>query len=104
MLELRPNCELCDRDLPPECEQARICAYECTYCAECVEGPLRNVCPTCGGGFEARPIRPRNEWRAGSRLGLAHHPAGSKRYHSRWTQADLLRLTHLLADIPVRDR
>ncbi|WP_156916833.1 DUF1272 domain-containing protein [Leisingera aquimarina] len=59
MLELRPNCELCDKDLPPDAADARICSYECTYCAECVEQVLHDVCPTCGGAFAPRPIRPR---------------------------------------------
>ena len=58
MLELRPNCERCDRDLPPDAD-ARICSYECTFCAECAERVLENVCPNCGGGFVSRPIRPR---------------------------------------------
>lgn len=58
MLELRPNCELCDRDLPPDALDARICSYECTYCADCADQVLRNVCPTCGGDLTARPIRP----------------------------------------------
>jgi len=49
MLELRPNCEWCDCDLPAASTEAMICSYECTYCAECVEVVLRNVCPTCGG-------------------------------------------------------
>ena len=46
MLELRPNCEYCDKDLPPDSLEAMICTYECTYCRDCVEGVLRNVCPT----------------------------------------------------------
>ncbi|MDB5680142.1 DUF1272 domain-containing protein [Sphingomonas bacterium] len=58
MLELRPNCECCDRDLPPESEDARICTFECTFCADCVGGELAGVCPNCGGGFVPRPIRP----------------------------------------------
>jgi hypothetical protein len=58
VLELRPSCECCDRDLPPDSDQARICTYECTFCADCVEHRLRGVCPNCGGNFQARPIRP----------------------------------------------
>ncbi|MCB0969838.1 MAG: DUF1272 domain-containing protein, partial [Ilumatobacter sp.] len=54
VLELRPNCEWCDRDLPPDAADARICSYECTFCAACVERHLANVCPNCGGGFEPR--------------------------------------------------
>jgi hypothetical protein len=58
MLELRPDCERCGRDLPPQSAEARICSFECTFCAECVEGPLGGVCPNCGGNFERRPVRP----------------------------------------------
>ncbi|WP_375268845.1 DUF1272 domain-containing protein [Phenylobacterium sp.] len=58
MLALRPNCECCDRDLPPDSDQARICTFECTFCAGCVESRLGGACPNCGGGFVPRPIRP----------------------------------------------
>jgi hypothetical protein len=58
MLELRPNCERCDVDLPPDSAAARICTYECTFCADCVDGPLAGRCPNCGGNFVPRPIRP----------------------------------------------
>src|SRR3984885_14688607 len=67
-LELRPNCEYCDKDLPPEPSEARICSFECTFCADCVESHLKNVCPNCGGGFAPRPIRPAREWRPGTSL------------------------------------
>ena len=58
MLEIRLNCENCDKYLPNDCDNAMICTYECTYCKKCVESILKNVCPNCGGGFEKRPIRP----------------------------------------------
>jgi hypothetical protein len=58
MLELRPNCECCNKDLPPEATDALICTFECTFCAECVDRVLGGVCPNCGGNFSARPIRP----------------------------------------------
>ncbi|HVV33209.1 MAG TPA: DUF1272 domain-containing protein [Vitreimonas sp.] len=58
MLELRPNCECCDCDLPPESADARICTFECTFCVSCAEGVLAGVCPNCGGNFEKRPVRP----------------------------------------------
>lgn len=58
MLELRPNCECCDRDLPPDSADARICTYECTFCADCVKTCLDGRCPNCGGNFVLRPIRP----------------------------------------------
>jgi uncharacterized protein len=57
MLILKPNCECCDRDLPPEAH-ARICTFECTFCPECAEGRFAGTCPNCGGNFVERPIRP----------------------------------------------
>ena len=59
MLELRPCCENCKKALPPTSEDARICTFECTFCADCVDNILHNVCPNCGGGFVNRPIRPK---------------------------------------------
>lgn len=58
MLELRPGCEWCDIDLPPESTDARICTYECTFCADCTDGPLAGSCPNCGGELLVRPRRP----------------------------------------------
>ena len=58
MLELRPNCECCDKDLPPDAADALICTFECTFCADCAENRLGGVCPNCGGNFSPRPIRP----------------------------------------------
>lgn len=58
MLELRPNCECCDRDLPPDSTSAFICSFECTFCKDCVETRLDRRCPNCGGGFVPRPVRP----------------------------------------------
>ena len=58
MLELRPSCECCDKDLPPDARDARICTYECTFCAVCVVQRLGGVCPNCGGNFAPRPVRP----------------------------------------------
>jgi hypothetical protein len=57
MLELRPNCECCDRDLPPSSPDAVICSFECTFCRSCAEGKLGNKCPNCGGPFAPRPAR-----------------------------------------------
>ncbi len=104
MLELRPNCELCDRDLPPASAEARICTYECTYCAECVETVLHNVCPTCGGGFVPRPIRPRTAFRPERRLGLSHHPASTARVHSKFTTDDIAVHVARIRDTPPQDR
>jgi len=58
MLQLRPNCECCDRDLPPAATGARICSFECTFCASCAETVLGGHCPNCGGELVARPRRP----------------------------------------------
>jgi len=69
LLELRPTCEHCNRALPPTSTEARICSYECTFCAACVDGVLGNVCPNCGGGFAPRPIRPGRNWNDDNYLG-----------------------------------
>ena len=57
MLEMRPDCERCGRDLPPASTEAYICSFECTFCAPCVEGPLASTCPNCGGELMDRPTR-----------------------------------------------
>jgi len=69
MLELRPTCEHCNKPLPPDSCEARICSYECTFCAACVEAVLGNVYPNCGGGFVPRPIRPSKNWKGDNFLG-----------------------------------
>ena len=74
MLELRPNCECCDKDLPPESLDARICSFECTYCVACAEGTLALRCPNCSGELVRRPIRPAEA--------LARHPASTTRHLS----------------------
>ena len=71
MLILKPNCECCDRDLAPDSAEARICTFECTFCAPCVETRLGGRCPNCGGDFVARPIRPAHL--------LARFPASTER-------------------------
>ncbi len=58
MLQLRPNCECCDRDLAPDSREARICSFECTFCQGCAETRFDGLCPNCGGELTARPIRP----------------------------------------------
>ena len=68
-LALRPTCEHCNQALPPDSLEARICSFECTFCAACVEQVLGNVCPNCGGGFAPRPIRPARNWRNNNYLG-----------------------------------
>jgi len=87
MLELRPNCEWCDKDLPPAATDARICTFECTFCADCVATVLFNVCPNCGGGFAPRPIRPVRQWRPG--VCLERKPASARRVHLQWSRDEV---------------
>lgn len=102
MLELRPACEHCNRALPPASTEARICSFECTFCAACVDGVLANVCPNCGGGFERRPIRPSRNWRGDN--DLAHHPAGTTVRHRPVDAAGHERFAAAIAAIPAEQR
>jgi uncharacterized protein len=101
-LELRPNCEYCDVDLPPQSTAARICTYECTFCADCVDTKLFNVCPNCGGGFAPRPIRPTHEWRPG--LSLAKRPASTVHHRPSYPEGEVAAFAHRLRDIPPHER
>lgn len=58
MLMLKPGCECCDIDLPPDSDEAMICTFECTFCRTCVADKLHGRCPNCGGNFVPRPVRP----------------------------------------------
>lgn len=71
MLQLRPNCECCDKDLPADSPEARICSFECTFCADCAENSLQSICPNCGGELVSRPRRPAAK--------LANNPPSSER-------------------------
>lgn len=71
MLQLRPNCECCNVDLPPESIDARICTFECTFCSDCAENRLKGQCPNCGGELVRRPRRPAEK--------LAKYPASTQR-------------------------
>jgi hypothetical protein len=74
MLELRPGCECCDKDLPPDSTAARICSFECTFCSSCADDLLGGICPNCGGELIPRPRRPIDKW--------ADYPPSTKRvYH-----------------------
>ncbi len=102
MLELRPNCELCDKDLPPAAPDARICTYECTFCAACVEEVLHGVCPNCGGDFQPRPIRPARAWREGT--GLVNDPPGTRRRHTPYTREEFELFAESLIGTPPAER
>jgi hypothetical protein len=73
MLDLRPNCEACDRDLAPDQPGAMICTFECTFCESCGFGRFESTCPNCGGELVARPQRPTPL--------LAKYPASTDRVH-----------------------
>lgn len=73
MLQLRPNCECCDRDLPPDSCEAVICSFECTFCVRCASGFLGGRCPNCGGELVRRPVRPAEK--------LAKFPASTERVY-----------------------
>ncbi len=101
-MELRPNCEACDRDLPPNSVEARICSFDCTFCAECVDKLLSNVCPNCGGGFVPRPIRPANEWRDG--LCVSKRPPSTQRVHLSYSRDNIAALVQRIKDIAPENR
>ena len=101
MLELRPTCENCNKALPPSSTEARICSYECTFCAACVQ-MLANVCPNCGGGFTPRPIRPSRDWKGGNFLGT--NPASTKVKHRPVDHAIHALFAKPIASIPPEKR
>jgi len=101
-LALRPVCENCARPLPPDSTEARICSFECTFCATCVDQVLDNVCPNCGGGFAPRPIRPARNWRNGNYLGA--FPARSSAKHKPVDSAVHARFSAELRKLPAEKR
>ena len=100
-LELRPTCEHCNKALPAAAPDARICSFECTFCAACVER-LGNVCPNCGGGFVPRPIRPSQDRRGGNHLGK--YPASTKAKHRPVDLAAHQRFAAAIGPIPPEKR
>lgn len=102
MLQLRPNCENCDKHLPPHSQDAMICSYECTFCQDCVDTILKNVCPNCGGGFTSRPIRPTKTWCQGT--GLDIHPATTQKTLKPVDSEQHQEFSLSIADIPAHLR
>jgi len=102
VLELRPTCEHCNQALPPASLEARICSFECTFCASCVDAVLGNVCPNCGGGFVARPVRPARNWKGDNFLG--RYPAGTQARHRPVDLAAHAELRSALTNVPPESR
>ncbi|MDE1465400.1 DUF1272 domain-containing protein [Spartinivicinus poritis] len=102
MLELRPNCECCDKDLSADSVEAMICTYECTFCRRCVEDILNNVCPNCGGGFVNRLIRPKTARRPG--VSLEYQPASTQRVHTKYSIEELKAFADSVKVIQPEDR
>ncbi|WP_284215760.1 DUF1272 domain-containing protein [Agaribacter marinus] len=72
MLILKPNCECCNINLPPESNDARICSFECTFCVNCTTNNFNDICPNCGGELVKRPVRPAEH--------LLKNPASTQRF------------------------
>lgn len=102
MLELRPTCEHCNKPLPPDSREARICSFECTFCGTCVDTVLGNVCPNCGGGFAERPVRPAKNWKGGN--SLEKFPASTTVKHRPVNPETQAQLTRALAGTPPEKR
>ena len=102
MLEIRPNCECCNKNLAANSTQAMICSYECTFCQQCVESTLKNVCPNCGGGFTFRPIRPSTEYRKG--LSIKHQLPLTKRTNTTLSLKEITDFADPIKDIEPENR
>jgi hypothetical protein len=102
VLEIRPTCENCGVQLLPNSREAMICSFECTFCRTCVEEILDNVCPNCGGGFSARPIRPARRWKDGNCLTAI--PASTKVISKPVDHMSHRAFAALVKDIPPEQR
>ena len=96
MIEIRTNCENCNKSLPPNSTKAMICAFECTFCTECVETILHNVCPNCGGGFEKRPVL-RKEY-------LSKYPPSNKTIYKPVNTEKFQQKLNRFKDVPPSER
>lgn len=101
MLEIRPTCENCNQPLPNDSTDAMICSFECTYCKDCVEHVLHNVCPNCGGGFEKRPVRPTDCY---TRNCVEQYPTGTKEIHHPVDLSTFHKIREHFESIPAEKR
>jgi hypothetical protein len=102
MLEIRPNCECCNKDLPADSVEAMICTDESTFCLNCVDGIIKEVCQNCGGGVTQRPIRPIVARRAG--LSLRYQQASTERITTKFSFEELKEFSDSVKDIAPEDR
>ncbi len=102
MLDLRPTCEHCNKPLPPDSLEARICTYECTFCSNRADKVLGNVCPNCGGCFVPRPIRPSKNWKGDNYLGK--DPASTRIQHRPVDPAAHVKIAAAIRNIPPEKR
>jgi len=102
MIELRPTCEYCNSNLPANSTDAMICSFECTFCKECVDNILYNVCPNCGGGFTKRPIRPSENHKNENYLGK--YPASTVIKHKPVNIEQQLVFSNNIKSTPVNER
>lgn len=102
MLAIRPNCECCNKDLAPNSTEAMICSYECTFCMTCVNQVLENVCPNCGGGFVARPIRPKVDRRVG--VSIDYQTPSIERVHTKYSIEELKQFSAEVKHIKPEER
>ena len=96
MLAIRPNCEHCGKDLPNTSTEAMICSFECTYCQDCAKHVFKNVCPSCGGNFVSRPIRPQ--------VMLRKYPASTERVYDPKDLSKAQKLIDRYINIPAEER
>ncbi|WP_108869161.1 DUF1272 domain-containing protein [Aquimarina aquimarini] len=101
MLEMRPTCENCNKALPNTSDEAMICTFECTYCTNCVDTILYNVCPNCGGGFEKRPTRPTNCFTGAC---IEKYPTSTKIVHKPINKSKFEKVLEVFININPRKR
>ena len=101
-LEIRPNCEHCNKDLPPDSTEVMICSFECTYCKPCIDEFIGDVCPNCGGNLVSRPIRPRQNLKGDNYLGK--YPASQTRKYRPKNVDEHRKFRSFLEKIPAQNR
>lgn len=60
------------------------------------------MCPNRGGGFVARPIRPKTERRLG--VGFMHDPVSTRRVYTKYTNDEISEFCNAVKDISPEER